>query len=307
MAGFSSLDDFISETTVNGKFVRTDWNKNVLPTTTQVAGMWHDLSCGAGNPGSDTAYGSGSNLAFQSLADTSTTSPGIQHGGDVSTDTKHYLYAGANIVAAAGAPWFLMAVDQVGYVPITGSDVTSTLARTITMTPIAATAAKVDRYPNGVGLRAFFSTEVAPTAGGPNMTIFNYRNVAGASKACPVTVGMAATPVIGAVPHSGGAATRYAPFIPMAAGDTGISDLVDFTFTGGTAYTGSGQLVLHLVKPLWGIPLPASGIHNVADFINALSNMARIRDGACIQWMLMNTGATTVNAPLLVESGHGWG
>jgi hypothetical protein len=44
MAGFASLDDFVSETTVNGKFVRTDWNKNALPTTAQTAGMWYDLA-----------------------------------------------------------------------------------------------------------------------------------------------------------------------------------------------------------------------------------------------------------------------
>jgi hypothetical protein len=165
----------------------------------------------------------------------------------------------------------------------------------------------VDRYPNGVGLRAFFSTEVAPTAGGPNLTAFGYKDTAGASKTCPVTVGFAATPVIGAVPHSGGASTRYAPFIPLAAGSTGISDLESFTLSGGTAYTGSGQLVLHLVKPLFSIPLPASGIHQVAEFINALPNMAKIPDGACLQWMLMNTGATTANAPLMAESAHAWG
>ena len=175
------------------------------------------------------------------------------------------------------------------------------------MTAIGSSGAKVDRYANGVGLRAFFSTEVAPTAGGPNLTAFNYLDTAGAAKSCPVTVGFSATPVIGAVPHSGGASTRYAPFIPMAAGSTGISDLTSFTLSGGTAYTGSGQLVLHLVKPLWGIPLPASGMHQVADFVNALPNLAQIKDGACVQWMLMNTGATTANAPLLVESAHAWG
>lgn len=103
------------------------------------------------------------------------------------------------------------------------------------------------------------------------------------------------------------AATRYAPFIPLAAGSQGISDLESFTLSGGTAYTGSGQMVLHLVKPLWGIPLPASGVHSVADFINALPNMARIPDGACVQWLLMNTGATTANAPLLAEHAHAWG
>lgn len=300
--GFSSQDDLISEITANGQF---DYNVRFKTiSTAQVAAFWTNLGVFAGSEPA-SAY-PGTSLTFVPTDDT-WADGAFQHGGDVSTMTKHFLYAGANIVAAAGAPWFLLAVDQVGYVPITTTDVTGTTGRTITMTPISNTAAKVDRYPNGVGLRAFFSTEVAPATGGPNMTAFGYKNTAGASKTCPVTVGMAATPVIGAIPHSGGAATRYAPFIPLAAGDTGISDLESFTFSGGTAYTGTGQLVLHLVKPLFGIPIPASGVHSVADFLNALPNMARIRDGACLQWMLMNTGATTANAPLLAEHAHAWG
>lgn len=302
--GFTSQDDLINEVTNNGKFQYDVRFKTI--STAQVAAFWTNLGVFSGSEPA-SAY-PGTSLTFVPTDDT-WGDGAWQHGGDVDPDTKHFLYAGANIVAAAGAPWFLMAVDQVGYVPITGADVTGTTGRTITMTAIAATSAKVDRYPNGVGLRAFFSTEVAPTAGGPNLTVFGYNDPGGTPRTCPVTVGFAATPVIGAVPHSGAAATRYAPFIPMAAGtgSTGISDLTNFTLTGGTAYTGSGQLVLHLVKPLWGIPIPASGIHNVAEFMNMLPNMARIRDGACIQWMLMNTGATTANAPLLVESAHAWG
>jgi hypothetical protein len=300
--GFSSQDDLISEITANGQFQYDVRFKTI--STAQVAAFWTNLGVFAGSEPA-SAY-AGTSLTFVPTDDT-WADGAFQHGGDVSSSTKHFLYAGANIVAAAGAPWFLLAVDQVGYVPITGTDVTGTSGRTITMTAIAATSAKVDRYPNGVGLRAFFSTEVAPTAGGPNLTAFAYNDTAGAAKTCPVTVGFAATPVIGAVPHSGAAATRYAPFIPLAAGSTGISDLTSFTLSGGTAYTGSGQLVLHLVKPLWGIPIPASGVHSVADFINALPNLARIRDGACLQWMLMNTGATTANAPLTAEHAHAWG
>lgn len=300
--GFTSQDNLIDDVTNLGQFQYDVRFKTI--STAQVAGFWTNLGVFSGSEPASTY--AGASLTFVPTDDT-WAEGAWQHGGDVSPDTKHYLYAGANIVAAAGAPWFLLAVDQIGYVPITGTDVTSTASRTITMTAIGSSGAKVDRYPNGVGLRAFFSTEVAPATGGPNMTVFGYNNVAGAAKTCPVTVGMAATPVIGAVPHSGAAATRYAPFLPLAAGDTGISDLTNFTFTGGTAYTGTGQLVLHLVKPLWGIPIPASGIHNVAEFMNMLPNMAQIKDGACIQWMLMNTGATTASATLLVESGHAWG
>ena len=300
--GWTSQDALIDDVTNNGQFQYDVRFKTI--STAQVAAFWTNLGVFNGSEPASTY--AGTSLTFVATDDT-WADGAWQHGGDVSTMTKHFLYAGANIVAAAGAPWVLMAVDQVGYVPITGTDVTGTSGRTITMTPIAATSAKVDRYPNGVGLRAFFSTEVAPTAGGPNLTAFGYKDTAGAFKTCPVTVGFAATRVIGAVPHSGGASTRYAPFIPLAAGSTGISDLESFTLSGGTAYTGSGQLVLHLVKPLFSIPLPASGIHQVAEFINALPNMAKIPDGACLQWMLMNTGATTANAPLMAESAHAWG
>lgn len=300
--GWTSQDALIDDVSNNGQFQYDVRFKTI--STAQVAAFWTNLGVFSGSEPASTY--AGTSLTFVPTDDT-WTEGAWQHGGDVSTMTKHFLYAGANIVAAAGAPWVLMAVDQVGYVPITGTDVTGTSVRTITMTPIAATSAKVDRYPNGVGLRAFFSTKVAPTAGGPNLTAFGYKDTAGVSKTCPVTVGFAATPVIGAVPHSGGASTRYAPFIPLAAGSTGISDLESFTLSGGTAYTGSGQLVLHLVKPLFSIPLPASGIHQVAEFVNALPNMAKIPDGACLQWMLMNTGATTANAPLMVESAHAWG
>ena len=53
MAGFSSMDDFVSKVTVDGNFFRSDWNKNFLPTAAAVAGEWHSLFRGGGNPGAD--------------------------------------------------------------------------------------------------------------------------------------------------------------------------------------------------------------------------------------------------------------
>jgi hypothetical protein len=163
------------------------------------------------------------------------------------------------------------------------------------------------RYPSGAGLRAFFSTYTAPTAGGPNMTSFKYKDTAGASHTCPMTVGLCATPVAGQVPHSGNAATRYAPFIPLAAGDTGISDLEAFTWTGGTQYTGAGAMVLHLVKPLFSLPLPANGIMTERDFVNQLPSMPRIVDGAHLMFLLYQTGATTINSPIYITFDYAFG
>ncbi len=121
------------------------------------------------------------------------------------------------------------------------------------------------------------------------------------------TVGFKATPVTGEIPHSGNAATRYAPFLPLLPGDYGIRDIENFTLSGGTAYTGSGQLVLHLVKPLWQIPIPASGILTERDFVNQLPSLPKIPDGACLRFLLFQTGATTNASPVVVQADYGWG
>lgn len=301
--GFSSQDDLLNQITVNGKYGRIDYNKTTA--VAGVAGTWTDLGTATGSTPAD-AY-AGTSLTWVDTDDTYS-GGAVYHGGDVSTATKHFLNASGYVFAAAGAPWVLMCVDQVGYVPITGADVTGTTSRTITMTAISNTTAKRDRYPNGAGLRAYFSTEVAPTLGGPNLTAMTYTNQAGTTgKSIGVTVGFAATPVTGMVPHSGNAATRYAPFLPLAVGDSGIRDLEAFTLSGGTAYGGTGQLVLHLVKPLWQIPVPASGILTERDFVNQLPSMPKIPDGACLRFLLFQTGATTTTSPVMVSADYAYG
>lgn len=301
--GFTSQDDLLNQITVNGKYGRIDYNKTTA--IAGVAGTWTDLGTATGSVPANTY--AGASLTFVDTDDT-WSEGAVYHGGDVSTATKHFLNASASVFAAAGAPWILMCVDQVGYVPITSTDVTGTTSRTVTMTAISNTIAKRDRWPNGAGLRAYFSTEVAPTAGGPNLTTFTYTNQAGTTgKTLAATVGFAATPVTGQVPHSGNAATRYAPFLPLAAGDYGIRDIENFTLSGGTAYTGSGQLVLHLVKPLWQIPIPSNGILSERDFVNQLPSMPKIPDGACLRFLLFQTGATTTTSPIVVSADYAYG
>jgi hypothetical protein len=298
--GFTSQDDLINQITVNGKYGNTVYNKTT--SVAQVAGTWTDLTVFPGYPVADTY--AGTSLTYVPTDENSTGA--IPHGGNVSTATKHFLNAGAGLVAAAGAPWILMCVDQLGYVPITGTDVTGTGSRTVTMTALGAGA----RYPYGEGCRLYFSTEVAPTAGGPNLTVLTYTNsnsTPATGKTVPVTVGFAATPVAGQLPHTGNASTRYGPFLPLAAGDTGVADIENFTLTGGTAYTGSGQLVLHLVKPLWQIPIPATGVYSERDFVNQLPSLPRIRDGAYLKFLLFNTGATTTTSPVVVNFDWAYG
>jgi hypothetical protein len=297
--GFTSQDDLINQITVNGKAGRIDYNKTTP--VAGVAGTWTDLGMSAGSVPANTY--AGASLTFVPTDDT-WSEGAVYHGGNVTTATKHFLSASASVFAAAGAPWILMCVDQVGYVPITSTDVTGTGSRTVTMTALTSGS----RWPDGKGLRAYFSTETAPTGGGPNLTAFTYTDQDGnTGVSMGVTVGFAATPVAGQVPHSGNAATRYGPFLPLAVGDYGIRDIEAFTLSGGTAYTGSGALVLHLVRPLWQVPIPASGIMTERDFVNMIPSLPKIPDAACLRFLLFQTGATTTTSPIVVQADYGWG
>ena len=72
----------------------TATSKNVLSTTVETAGVWYDLSKGAGITPWDALIGSGTNLTFQPLSDTTTTTAvsgalGASIATTVLTDTTH--------------------------------------------------------------------------------------------------------------------------------------------------------------------------------------------------------------------------
>jgi hypothetical protein len=133
MPGFSSLDDFINKTTVNSKFWRTDWNKNFNPTTAAVAGEWHSLFRGGGNPGADAILNTGTNLLAQQLKDTTTNATGIQHGGNVAPDYKHLVNASSFSAAATTMPAVAMLVDLLLFYRVTSVTTTSAQATTNTL------------------------------------------------------------------------------------------------------------------------------------------------------------------------------
>jgi len=304
MAGFSSLDDFISETTVNGKFVRTDWNKNALPTTAQTAGMWYDLSCGAGNPGSDTAYGSGTNLAFQALDDTSTTSPGIPHGGNVSPDTKHIVNASAFSAAATTMPCVFMLVDRLGFYPIT--TVTTTGNQALNNTTVFPTG----RHTNGAGLRAYVvcSSGAATTPMGaatPNIQI-TYTNQSGTAGRTTPTVLPAGNSAAakGNIVYSGTGAGKYGPFLPLAAGDSGIQSVQQFNLS--ASYL-SGVLNLVICRPLLTLPMTTIGVAAERDLLNQVPSLPRVYDGANLAWLMYAGAATPTSSAFYGHLDFAWG
>ena len=93
MPGFTSHDDFIKQVTVNNRFFRCDWNKLFNPTAAAVAGEWHSLFRGAGNPTADALLNTGTALAFQSVSFSTTNATGLYTGGDVGSTLASIAWA----------------------------------------------------------------------------------------------------------------------------------------------------------------------------------------------------------------------
>jgi hypothetical protein len=296
--GFSSQDDLINQITTNGKYGNAFSTKTLASVGT--AGHWTLLSGHNGYPAASTF--TGADLTYVPTDDTWSEGV-IPHGGNVSTATKHFLGAGATVVAAAGAPWYLMAIDLVGFVPLSGTNVSTTGTKTVGMTAIAATGSTGDRYPNGEGLRLFVAADTALGANAPTC-IINYLDTGG-DPGATTTFTSTASLGIGQLLNSGTAANKYNPFLPLAAGDTGVSDIVSLVWA-GTAHA-SGTVIIGLCKPLWTIPVPATGLYTKMDFLNAFPSLPRIRDGANIQFLLFQTGATTSAGTIMIDFDYGFG
>ena len=296
--GFSSADDLLNQITTNGKYGNVFYNKTLASAGT--AGHWTLLSGHAGSPAAATF--AGADLTYVATDDTwGEGAP--YHGGNVSTATKHFLTAGASVVAAAGAPWYLMAIDLVGYVPLSGTNVSTTGTKTVTMTAIGSGGGTGDRYPAGAGLEMFVAADTALGANAPTC-IVNYLDTGGGAGAT-TTFTSTASLGVGQLLNSGTAANKYNPFLPKAAGDTGISDIVSLVWA-GTAHA-SGTVIIGLCKPLWTIPIPATGLYTKLDFVNAVPSLPRIRDGANIQFLMFQTGATTSAGTIMADFDWAYG
>jgi len=292
--GWTSQDDLINQITTNGKYDNVFSNKTLSSAGT--AGHWTLI---AGHPGTPAAATfAGTDLVWVDT-DEAWSEGALSHGGNVTPATKHFLGAGATVVAAAGAPWYIMAIDLVGYVPLSGTNVSTTGTKTVTMTALSGS----HRYPNGNGLRMFIAADTALGANAPTC-IVNYLDTGGAAGAT-TTFTSTASLGIGQLLNTGNAANKYNPFIPLAVGDTGVSDIVSVVWA-GTAHA-SGTVVVGLCKPLWTIPVPATGLYTKIDFLNAFPSLPRIKDGANVQFLLFQTGATTSAGTVMVDFDYGYG
>lgn len=296
--GFSSMDDFINAVSVNGQFKRTDWNKNFLPTSAAVAGEWHCLANGAGNPAAATIFNTGTNLAFQAVDDTVVSAGGIQHGGNVSPATKHIINASAYTAAATVAPCILMLVDLLGFYRVTTTTVITaqTLNNTVTL----------PRYTSGDGVQAFIfaNNAVALGAGTPSFTL-NYTNSASTSgRVTPTVLPIGKTAATnGLIVYSGNGAGKFGPFIPQQGGDRGIQSIQSITQS--ATYT-SGEYSIGMCKPLLTLPITTLGVACERDLMNQIPSLPRVYDGANLVWLMYSGAATPINSSIAGHIDFGW-
>ena len=296
--GFSSMDNFINAVSVNGQFKRIDWNKNFLPTTAAVAGEWHCLARGAGNPTADTIYNTGTNLAFQATSEITAGAGGIPHGGNVSPATKHIVNASAFTSAATTAPCVLMLIDLLGFYRVT--TVTTTTAQATT-NPVG-----LPRYTNGEGVQAFFWNTNATALGAatPNLSI-GYTNSDGtAGRATPTVLPVGKTAAAnGLILYSGTGVGKYGPFVPLQAGDKGIRSIQ--TIQNSTSYV-SGEYAVGLCRPLMTIPITTLGVASERDLMNQIPSLPQIQDGANLHWLMYSGANTPVNSSLIGHLDVAW-
>jgi hypothetical protein len=276
------MDDLVNEIT-SGKFNRSDWNK-ITGAAAYTAGRWYDFSALGGTPVANAWAGTA--LAWRTCdaaTGNGTQIFGLPHGGNVSPDTKHILNVQALTGVATGVPGQLMLVDLQGYWPGISNNTTS--AQTLTGTPSL-------RYTNGAGCRLFWVQTATAGATAQNIAVSYSNTTPTSGRTLPVTVAMTASAITPHISHSGTAANNYGPFLPLASGDTGVSNVASVTMS--AANTGTGALCL--ARPLLTLPITTASVAGERDLLNQLPSLPRVMDGACLTWLYFAgaaTGATT--------------
>lgn len=284
---FTSLDDLISELTAGKTTGPVAWNK--LVPAAHTAGRWYDFSPLAGTPVANAWTGTA--LAWKN-ADSSS-GWAMPMGEAVTPDTKHLLNAMA--VTPGVVPGVLMLIDMQGYYP--GISLNSATAQTLTGTPTL-------RYANGAGVKAYFVVTTASGATAHNIAMSYTDQSGNAGNTLPVTVSCTASAIASHITHSGTAANNYGPFLPLAAGNSGIRSVQTVTIS---AASGSGAGALVLARPLLTLPLTTSGLAVERDLVNQIPSLPQIQDYACLTWLYFAGGTTAANTNFYGTLEAAWG
>lgn len=163
-----------------------------------------------------------------------------------------------------------------------------------------------DRCPsNGAGVQAFLTPSTALGAGTPNCRI-TYTDAAGnTGNLTPSVLPISNTSApIGQIEYSGTGAGKYGPFMPRAAGDSGIRSVEQFNYS---ATHTSGVTNLVLCRPLLTLPMTTIGVAAERDLLNQVPSLPRVFDGAHLAWLMYAGAATPVSSAFYGHLDFAWG
>jgi hypothetical protein len=270
MPGFNSLKQIVEASNKNTTYFT--WRKT--PSQATVANVWFDTALSPGNPPPNyyaSSPGVGTVLAKSDQG-------GINHGQNVSPNTKHLSRFLILSASATGLPMPYILCDYLYYYPFIDQETSDQpLTNNTSLT----------RYADGKGVQVLCVSTNANTGTLPIITI-TYTNSDGvAGRISPPFVCLSSS-VAGAILTSQTGSTANAfPFIPLQAGDSGVRSIQSVQVTGTPDV---GLMCLVLVKPIiTGVLLEQTAPHEWTALSD--SQMPRIYDDACLNVLCLPQGS----------------
>jgi len=205
---------------------------------------------------------------------------GLWHGGNVSTETKHLLSAGARANAATIALSTLYIVDLLGCYPKIQTNLATVQTLNNTRT--------LPRYTDGKQVRAFYSMHATNGANAQNFTMTYTAPGSVSGRSLGAVVANTASAITGHMSHTGVAAGNFQPFLPLSGGDAGIMSVQSAQFSAMSASAGFVDLVLCV--PLCAIPITTAFVMAERDLVTQLQSLPQIYDGAVLGLILITGG-----------------
>lgn len=220
----------------------------------------------------------------------------MYHGGNVSPDYKSILNAMMISATATLHPSMWMLCDFLMCYP--GINMNTATLQTL------LNANTLPRYADGKGVRAFLVIQTASGATAHNL-LLSYTNTTPTSgRTLPVTVACTASAIVGHITHAGVAANNYGPFLPLQAGDVGITSVQSLQLSAASL---AGEASLVLCRPLLTLPMTAASVAAERDLMNQLPSLPRVYDGACLGLLHFAGGAVVANATAYGSFDFCWG
>lgn len=271
MGGFRNVAAYVAALE-SGQSRFSTWRKSPSQATT--AGVWFDLSMSPGNPNPNYYASSPYVSAVLNGAE------GLFHGHAVAPLTKRLKSLMALTAVSTALPMNMLLCDYLMYYPFLDMGTNDDQLMT--------NLVSLPRYADGAGVQAIAVMTNPQVTGGATFN-FDYTNQNGTAGRTSATVTCNTTTAIGSLINTAPAtAGASAPFIPLAAGDTGIRSIQTFRMVAGSDV---GLICLVLVRPIARLMIRGIDAPTELDFLLDTPSLPEIQDGAYLNFIALPNGS----------------